>query len=174
MSTNTIFQNPVTTKITIPASVALAGYTVTSDGVTCTVAGAPVDDLYGTAVRLLTRNHDIAKGMYLYDAVQDEMREIVSISYSGEHFTIASPFSAPLAAIALVVIPRSDFEEISVTGIAGTAIIIDADDNSANLLTGQTVGVHKQLKNRGENGFVGPLIVDASGGGVEVSIQKLR
>lgn len=174
MPTNTRFQNPITTKVTFPASVALAGYTLNSDDTIVTVSGTPVDPTTQSAVRLLTREGDIKVGDYIYDASQDEMREILSISYSHEKIHINRAFTAPLAATAMVIIPRSDLEELSLCGKAGTATIIDADDNSSDLDPGQVVGWKKDGKDHGENGFVGPLIVDASGGGVEVSVQSMR
>ncbi len=172
MSTNTILRNPVTTKVTLPASVSPAGHTVDSDGVSVTITAGDADARYGSITRELERTGVLKRGMYLYDSSQNEMREIVGISYKDDHFTIASPFTADLSGANLEIIPRSDLQEISLTGISGTATVYDADDNASDLVTGQTVTWNKDDKNRGENGFTGPLIVDATG--ASVSIQTRR
>ena len=154
MKTNSDIISPITTLTTVPAPVALTG-NISSDGTTVTGAGTNFRD-------------ELEEGEWIYDAAQAEMRQIKDISPSLEVIVLTEAFSVDLVGIALVGVPRSEFEELSIenTGAAAGKI------NNKNIKSGGIAEWKTNNVSRGQQGFIDPKVVDGTGTELQVLFLK--
>ncbi len=154
MKTNSDILSPITSLTTVPAPVALTG-TITSNGVSVKGAGTKFLE-------------ELEEGEWIYDAAQAEMRQIKDISLRLEVLTLTEPFTIDVAAIALVGVPRSEFEELSFENVGAVTGKLNGKDLKA--------GAIKEWKtnnvSRGQQGFIDAKVVDGTGTEIEVLFLK--
>jgi len=146
-----------TTKDTIPASTALTG-TVTTSGIY----------VKGSSTLFKTQ---LQKGSWIYDAAQNEVRKVVSVNGDSDiDAQITHAFSADLSAVALVVVKRTD---LNIRELSFYADATDAKIEAITLKAGVSVNYGKtgDSKDNFKN-FIDPVIVDATGTTVYVTILK--
>lgn len=152
---NSTWEAPITSKVTIPASVAISG-TLTSVGTVVTGIGTDFQN-------------DVKLGDWIYDAAQNEIRQIKSISERTEVFHLTRAFSVDLAAIAAVRVPESDLQELSLSNDGAAAGAIDGNTfPSGKIATFDK----KNTVNMGANRFIDPKVVD--GTGTSIAVLKIR
>lgn len=154
MKTNSDIISPITTLTTVPAPVALTG-TINSDGTTVQGIGTNFRD-------------ELEEGEWIYDAAQAEMRQIKDISPSLEVIVLTEAFSVDLAAVALVGVPRSEFEELSIENVGAATGKV----NNKDIKAGGIVEWKKNSRFRGQQGFIDAKVVDGTGTELQVAFLK--
>ena len=111
----------------------------------------------------------IRVGDYIFAKAAKEYRQIIGINEmksDSKHIVVDSPFTSPLAAIDLLIVPRTNKRQVSVanTGAAngeinGTPFLIGAS---------RSVGVENNIPVNGL-GFIDPVVLDATGTTFKIS-----
>lgn len=152
---NSEWKAPITILTVIPTPVAITG-TITSDGTT--VTGDSTDFL-----------NELEVDDWIWDANQEEVHQIQGISSRLEVLYLRTPFTADIAApIALVKVPDSVIEELSLLNDGAGAANIDGND----LPIGLPVTFKKEAPTRGRKGFVSPKVIDGSASIIRVLTIK--
>ena len=124
-----------------------------------------VDSGGGVVVGTGTNFQDeLTVGDWIWDGT--ELKEIIGISYDRQSLNIDSPFSTPLSGAALNVVPRSEYEEISVSNVGGADTTVDGKTIKAGL----SASWDKAEKMPGCT--VDPLVLDGATSELTVQYQK--
>ncbi len=142
---------PITSLTTVPSPVAKTG-TLTSSG---TVVKGTGTDFKG---------EDVREGDFIWDAAQGEIRKIVSSSYSSQLLEIDTPFTADLAAVALVIVKAGKILSVSFANSGAANGLIDGNA----IIPFQTMTMKRDVSNRKGDEHIDPVIVDGTGTTIEV------
>lgn len=152
---NSKWRAPITTLTVIPTPVAITG-TITSDGTT--VTGDGTDFL-----------NELKIDDWIWDANQEEVHQIQGISSRLEVLYLRTPFAANIAApIALIKVPDSEIEELSLLNDGAGAANIDGNDFPAGI----PATFKKESPTRGRKGFISPKVIDGSASVIRVLTIK--
>jgi len=154
MEINSDIISPITTLTTVPTPVALAG-TISSDGTA--VQGVGTDFF-----------NKLEVGEWIFDAAQSEVRRIKAISAVLQVLVLDEAFSVDLAGIALVGVPRSEFEEISIENNGP----LTGKINKKDILVGAIKEWRTNNVSRGQQRFIDAKVVDGTGTSLDVLFRK--
>jgi hypothetical protein len=107
---------------------------------------------------------ELTVGDWIWDGT--ELKEIVGISYDRQTLNVDSAFSVALAGVPLNVVPKSEYEEISVSNVGK----VDTTVDGKTFVKGLTSTWDKAEKMPGST--VDPLILDGATSELTVQYQK--
>lgn len=123
-------------------------------------------DSSGTVVKGTGTNFqkELQVGDWIWDG--SELKEIVGISYDRQILNIDSAFTVALSGAALNIVPKSEYEEISVSNVGGVDTTLDGKTFKAGL----SVNFDKAEKMPGST--VDPLVLDGATSAITVQFQR--
>jgi hypothetical protein len=107
---------------------------------------------------------EVQVGDWMWDG--SELKEIIGVSYDRETLNVDSAFSVPLVGAALNVVPKSEYEEISVSNVGNMDTTIDGEV----FVKGLSASWDKAEKMPGST--VDPLVLDGATSPLTVQFQK--
>lgn len=156
---NSKFYEVSNAKDTIPASVTGTG-TVSTKGIYVTGVGTKFMSLA-----------ELGMGFWICDLANDEIRKVDGVD-SDTVARLTHAFTADLSADPLIIVKRTDLDirQVSVS-IDGT--LTDGEIDGVALLAGNALAFGKPSDStRGSYSFIDPLIADATGTVINVTILK--